>query len=233
MLNIDYETEKKIEAWAPLVIILLGLFIFRNRIGYTNLSISLFLGILISLGWIIGSQFKVSFKYSTPQVIGDNFHGSCSCPPEHVGNWVIIRVGGILSDQWFYEAGNDFLLIIPKGNVKYIGDQILLTVKLDRTYFDDLDIDVQDYLISNNLARISLVSGCIPISQSLDTKAFDVHNENKLLKNRISEMKKILDGKQKIIEEAVSSGSRIANVSNRKGIFGEVKNKFGGGNSGE
>jgi len=105
---------------------ILGLFYWwkHGKMGIVQIDKVLLIDLLVFMIILIGDGYQRAWKYDSPQVVSPSSHHSYDGTIYPAGEYVLIQLGGILTD-WRME-GKDGTIVLPRDKV-FQGEGVVIT----------------------------------------------------------------------------------------------------------
>jgi hypothetical protein len=210
-----------IEYWW-LILATLFLILYKGRIGIIALDKATFLFSVIT---VMFSMFKLSFtalKNSTAKLVSNPIHTTITGKWTPIGNYVVFRKGGIRALGIEIEL-NEGTIVVPRESVNIVGDNVTLLARLEEVDINELPPDIRT-LVSQMNWKPPYYFGLADEIQELKTPEVSFLNrEIKNLNKAVSDRDKLLKTSATILEDVISSQSRISILSKRESILDKLK----------
>lgn len=203
-----------------LVCAIIFFFLLRGKWIITMDSTIFFIALSIFI-WTIGHTATWYSRYMSPQVNGNNVHGSIYGKPDVVdGKWCVFNLGEI---TWpFHVRGKLASLVVPSHHVTERGRNYDYITRVAKTNLEDLPESVQDYLwkYEDDYNQDTIYFGVLSEEKFLegidayndgDVKEViqDLVEENKRLNNQINLRSRMLQRDYDLVNELANLGDRL------------------------
>lgn len=193
-----------------IIILIFVYFFFKGKWGFAEFDKAQFYAIMGILLIFTGKMFWEWGKYKSPQLVW--YNGSASINHNdtlNVGDWRIFRLGGI--DYGYLSfPGFEGVLICPGLNVESIRNNEATPIRTQRINLKELPEEVIEELVKNKYPTKKILLGFASYKYELNHKnVLDFEAMQKQQNSRISELRDMLMGKFKVVEDSVDHSLRV------------------------
>jgi len=232
-----------ITTWSLILrfIVLIGAFLFfivmRGRIGQIVFDRAFVISSTIIFLWFAAKTSLAALKHASPQVVWNSGHDSFTGNYYNYGNFGVIRLGGIRSFGFEYE-GNAGVLMFPLTAITKIGKSAVISVRTEETPLEKVPSDIAAMIVqyglnppylcgyANEEQYMEQIDDASKISGLSKPSVDYLIKELKERNNEVSMLRRMLSGKFGVVEDVVSSASRIRQTAKEESLLNVIKQKL-------
>ena len=212
---------------------------FRDRWGMISQDRAMTLAEMIVVGATMFQMAWAYMKHKSPKVIMNPYHFSWDGTRTRIGNYYLVRLGGIRMKE-FNWPGSEGTLITLVDSAGMVGDNLVTTARAEEVKIQQTPLEVQGELISKNFPKplyLAYADDEQYIERLVDKDRITglpnptvtyLITELKEKNSLITMLADMLKEKGVHVEEFVKTASRIVERASTKDLFKAALNKITG-----
>lgn len=197
----------KIELWL-IVLITIFYLLYKGRLGIQDYDKALIYSVTAIIFIALGKTTILALKNNSPKVIFNPHHSTYNEEIQQVGNYGIVKLGGIKAFGLYY-GGKDATLVAPITAFNKLGRSSVITTRVENINPDELNPEVLKFITDKGYPS-NIIMGFADEEQELSKPDIvKLEAELKEKNTLLNMLKDILGDKFDVIEKSVAAGTRI------------------------